>query len=456
MTRKTRRILFLVLFVLFFLIAPSVVLYSQGWRLDLETKRIVKIGGFYFKVLPTRATVYISGKEKAKTDFFFGSAFIGGLMPKEYEIEIKKEGYLAWKKLLKVEEEKTTSAKNVLLFPQEPHFEILAKEIQDFVFSQDQTKMILFSSKKPWELKLFDLKENLISHLIEEKNIKKGAELEKVLFSPEANKILIETAAKERINYSVLDLTKTPFDLASADFLNSETTKIVFNPKNPNKVFFLKRDNLLEGDLVDEKVSILLEEVVDFQIEKDSMYYLDQSGFVFKTDLTGQKKEKLNYTAFSRSQEKKCELFIALDFVFLKEDEGLFVLDDRERSFKKFFDGLKGLATSPDARKLAFFSDHEIWLLFLKKIEDQPQREKGEKLFLARFSEKIGQVFWYNSDYLIFNVNGQVKIAEIDNRDKIQIWDLKNIEGQNIFFNQKNKKLYFLQQNNLFASQQLP
>ena len=70
MTKRTRTILFSICAILFLLIAPSVVLYSQGYRIDFESKRIVQIGGFYFKVWPKNAQVLIDGKLEKKTDVF--------------------------------------------------------------------------------------------------------------------------------------------------------------------------------------------------------------------------------------------------------------------------------------------------------------------------------------------------------------------------------------------------
>ena len=80
-------------------------------------------------------------------------------------------------------------------------------------------------------------------------------------------------------------------------------------------------------------------------------------------------------------------------------------------------------------------------------------------MFLVRLSEKIGDVFWLNSDYLIFNSGNNLKIVEIDERDRIQTWDIApatNFGAEvEVYFNGSNKKLYILSERDLFVSEKL-
>ncbi len=170
MTKNTRTILFAVCVLLFLLAAPSVVLYSQGYRFDFNPpaggKRIVQTGTFYFKVLPRGADVYLDGKLKKKISVLTGSALIENLLPKTYKIEIKKptvhtqEGYHSWQKSLEVREKQVTEAKNIILFPKNPNFTIVSqnqKEINDIVSeftisatSSDKKKIVEFNNYEIW------------------------------------------------------------------------------------------------------------------------------------------------------------------------------------------------------------------------------------------------------------------------------------------------------------------
>jgi hypothetical protein len=284
MTKKTRLALFLISLFLFFLLGTISIVYSQGYRFDFQTKRIVQTGGIYLKVRPGPANVFIDGKLKGKTDFFFSTIFIKNLLPGKHKIRVEKENAFPWEKNLEVKEKEVTETKNIVLIPRD-------------------------------------------------------------------------------LNLNVLDLKEIPPGLINATTSESENSH--------------------------------------------HTYYLDDSGYLFKNG------EKL--------------------------------VDQTFKNFK----------ISPDAKKIALVNDYEIWLLFLDAPSPSPERSPKD-LFLTRFSKEIGEIFWYTPDYLILRVGSEIKITEIDNRDRLNIFDLANFGGEmKIFFDQTNKKLYILNQGNLFVSDSL-
>jgi len=157
MTKKTRTILFLSFLTLFLLLAPAIVLYSQGYRFDLENKKLSQTGGLFLKVLPKQAEVYLDDKLSKKTDFFFGSVLIENLLPQKYKIRVRKEGFYAWEKNLEIKEKQVAEAKNIILFPENPKFNVLFSEVEKFWFSPDQKKLVLLENDVQsglWALKL--------------------------------------------------------------------------------------------------------------------------------------------------------------------------------------------------------------------------------------------------------------------------------------------------------------
>ena len=155
MTQKTRTILFLICVFFFLLAAPSVVFHSQGYRFDWENKKITQTGAFYFKVSPRNADVYLNGKFQKRTSGITGSALIENLLPKKYEVEIKKEGYHTWQKNLEVKETQVIEAKNIILFPEKPNFTILndlIPEIEPSATSSDKKKVIELNDYEIWIL----------------------------------------------------------------------------------------------------------------------------------------------------------------------------------------------------------------------------------------------------------------------------------------------------------------
>ena len=153
MEKRTRTVLFIICVVIFSLAAPVVVFYSQGYRFDFETKKIVQTGAFYFKVSPRNAEVWLNNKLKTKTSIFTNSALIENLMPKTYGVEIKKQGYHTWQKNLEIREKQVTEAKNIVLIPEKPNFIIINQtipEIEASATSSDEKKLIEFNDYEIW------------------------------------------------------------------------------------------------------------------------------------------------------------------------------------------------------------------------------------------------------------------------------------------------------------------
>ena len=156
MTRRFRTILFLICAIMLLITAPSVILYSQGYRVDFAQKKIVQTGGLYFKIIPKSVEITVKpivrehfsyslmNKEvKKQTNFLFGATFIENLLPATYEIEITKQDYHPWKKSLKVEEKQVTENKNLVLIPRNPYYKFLDKNKENIWLSPDNKKIII-------------------------------------------------------------------------------------------------------------------------------------------------------------------------------------------------------------------------------------------------------------------------------------------------------------------------
>jgi len=431
MIKKTRTILFFICFCLFLLIAPSVILYSQGYRFDFEKKKTTQTGGLFLKAEPKQVEIYINNELAKKTDFFFGSALVENLLPKKYKIEVKKEGYLSWEKNLEIREKEVTEVKNIVLFLENLNFNILTPhqkngdgEVENFWFSPDEKKIILVEKEKTgWALKLYNLDKNVKSHLINEKDIyAKGAELINLEFSSDSKEIYLDIAMKEQEKHFALSLDKSPPQL-----MERKVTPIPdYNPTTlpPSAGPYIIASQKINNDF----------------------YYLDNFGYVFKNEM------KLNEEPFPVQSETEYSLEIFQNVVFLSEGKTLYLFSPDSKSFEKFFEGINDLKISPDNKKIVFFSNSEIWILFLK---DADIKKAGEKLFINRLSEKIDAVFWLNPDYLIFNSGDNLKIVEIDDRDRIQTWDIASFPNPEIYFNGSDRKLYILSEGNLYSSGEL-
>ncbi len=124
MTLRIRRLIFWGLVIIFLVITPLIIAYGLGYSFDWQKKTFIETGSFYFASSPTGGVIYINNKTGGKTN-----KYIKRLLPREYEIIIKKDGYQSWGKRLKIESGIVTEARNILLVPHDPKIEIVQKNI---------------------------------------------------------------------------------------------------------------------------------------------------------------------------------------------------------------------------------------------------------------------------------------------------------------------------------------
>jgi len=98
MTKKSRYILIIIGFAVFLISAPLIILYVRGVAYDFSKNSFIKTGILAVKTEPKNVNIFLDGKLKQKN-----SGNIRFLKPKEYQIELKKDGYFNWSKRLPIE-----------------------------------------------------------------------------------------------------------------------------------------------------------------------------------------------------------------------------------------------------------------------------------------------------------------------------------------------------------------
>jgi len=425
MDNNFRKILAWICIILFLILAPITILYSVGYRLDWNPLKITQTGGLFFQVLPNSAEIFLDSKFKKTTDFFFGSSLIDNLLPKKYSVSIRKDGYYSWEKQLEVKEKMVTAVENILLLPQNPDLTTISTDIESFWLSPDNKNLILkekpLADKGGWSLKLYNLSKKIKSHLIKESDIyAKGAELMGLEFSDNSKSVFLEIGIKEQAKKFALDLNQTP---------------------------------PIPKEVKDQPIPI--DNIITSQNFDGNIYYLDNLGYIFKTGTDFEQKTQITQKPFNVLPETDYELKKFKDLIFLKENRTLYLFNKESNSWEKFFEPIVDLKLSPDFKKLVYFSDYEIWTMFLENISEQPAKQIGDKILIMRLSEKIKSVNWLNSFYLVIATENKVKVSEIDERDKINTIDLIQLPNPIILFNEANKKLYILSNDALYQTREL-
>ena len=171
---------------------------------------------------------------------------------------------------------------------------------------------------------------------------------------------------------------------------------------------------------------------------------------MYSSSQDGKTTNKLSQIPLKVDIKNSYKLTIINQNVFLIENNNLLLFNQETKTFETFYGLVKDLKISPDGQKILYYNDNEIMYSYLNS-------KTPEKIFLNRFSEKIGDCFWLNDNYLIFDLAGKIVISEIDNRDSINTITLAQAisPSDKILFNQEDEKLYILTENNILVSEKL-
>lgn len=463
MTRRQRTILFLGVAILFLITTPGIILYSQGYRFDWTSKKLTKTGALYLRTIPQSATVTLDGKIAKRTNFLFGSVLIDNLIPKKYTVQITKAGYHPWEKTLEVKEAMVTEAKNVILFPLEPGFKPLFENVLAVWPAPNTQELLLHTTDEGiWKLLRLNSQNNADTVLVEQQN--PAQELHNIAWDQNSQKILLSVSSKEQIQNSIYLLSETercPKGICSLDFLGQGVEKIAFVPTQKEKIVVLKQIRnslvLFEADYMNKKIiSPLGTNVSTFGVRKNSVVWLEHTGaFWEKSLLPNTQAQLLSNNAMVVDQETPYEIFFLGENIFLRAGETLFQWKSDERIFEEIFSQTKEISPAPDNQKIAVTNNSEIWIYFTNEEFEQPMRMQGEKLFLTRFSKKPENLQWIGSHHILFSVGETIKIAEIDERDRINIIDIGQFPKPKLFWSEPRKTLYLQSENKLYVSEKL-
>ena len=114
MTQKKKRIYLIILFAVFLVSIPVIVMFSSGYRLNSKFK-LIKTGGIYLHINKSGADVKINGKALERTNLIEEDIFMQNLLPEVYYVEVEKSGYRPWRKNIEVREQKVEACYPLLI-----------------------------------------------------------------------------------------------------------------------------------------------------------------------------------------------------------------------------------------------------------------------------------------------------------------------------------------------------
>ncbi|HCP08760.1 MAG TPA: hypothetical protein DIT25_03120 [Candidatus Moranbacteria bacterium] len=460
MDKLKRTIFFWTLVALFIIVAPAIVLNATGYRFDFDRGVFVHSGTITLKANPDNFSVIIDGEMEspAKIDRMNSSYNLTGLIPRQYHISLSAPGFQKWEKSATIHSGLSTEFWNILLvrnnYEKTPY---RTGGAEKFFVSPKSSQIILTRTDTSGTgVQILNIKNKTI-----EKNfhfagwrLADDERRENIEWSPQEDRLSVPlqrsipvfTTSKLDKNASKVEMeteysyfiinpvSKESFNLN--EFLGKKEIKNVrWDPKDKNYLFFMHQDDLLRAHISNrEDIARIASDVSCFDISKSNVYWAQRPNeMVFKANLDGSSKTQITYDFPAEIAEPNERLIVYDDsrIAFLNTNKDLFIYNKGEAGsyFKKIASGGEGIQFSDDGKKLLFWTNNELSVYFLRKWTVQPERNEDDIQNITRYSEQLKNVQWHKDyEHVIFSVGPDIKIIELDARDRRITMDILKTE----------------------------
>ena len=442
MIHRLRPLLFWLFVGAFFVTATTVIFYTFGYRFNIGRGIFIYTGSISIKSNPGIVDITIDGEAipQAHLGILNNSIHIAGLAPGEHFLEVSAPGYRLWTKKAVVRSGLTTEFWNVLLvkenyaplsIPNTDHVIRLFRAPANKLFALVRKNGTVYSvdtldMNTGDETQVFSTSDAVITPDNDE-NIE---------WSPESHKLTIPvTQAGVRAYYVVDIATKNAQRLSELTQIKDPLHSPRWDPTTKNILFFLGGATLYSIDTESpESAPLRIKEGVQaYDLSSQNMYYLSsENGTVYETPLnaTESDPEQITLTPVNLDPLSSYALIVYDKdrLTILNRSTGslsVFNRNTKENPLVEFGTGVRGSQFSDDGKKLLFFTDNEISVYFLSDWEVQPIRLANTTMQIARFSSSLQSVQWTKDyEHVLFALNGNVKIVELDNRDRRNLTDV--------------------------------
>ncbi len=239
--------------------------------------------------------------------------------------------------------------------------------------------------------------------------------------------------------------------------LVEEARNIILFPKNisPEKV---ATTSLAIADFLrssEEKIKIaqaanIASSTAGWLFYQDNLFLINSTNYIFyRVDLGGYIRKQVSKEFLPQDNYR----IIARDdqFMVIGQNNDLYLLNRNSDIFEKIASQINDAIFSGDGKKIIYWNNNEIWILYLEDILIQPYKKAGDKELITRHSQKISQVIFYpNNEYLTYVIGDQIKIIELDGRDQRNVIEFINAKNPQIYFSYQDNYFYHLTEGQLF------
>jgi hypothetical protein len=414
------------------LVAGYVLLFSLGLKVDWQNRTIDQTSILSISTQPAGASIFLDGKDLDRKT----PATIRWILPGDYRLELKKDGYQKFSVEIKARPGLATEVKNTKLFLKKPKQKLVSAangvkmvENGSAGYLWDENEIVFFSLSPEKQRSIYSSKEKIDS----------------VVFNQETSRVIVnqELVVNLLSGKKVINLKNRFRDFKNFKFIDGEK----------NHLLAVKENSLFLINLREQKTKKLLnlKNIKSYQVT-DRIYYIDKqkSANLVEINIEGEKKDIAKKTTKLKTLDQEESVItpinqLSLDLV----DQEVFLVDSEDRYFLlnndnqqlgvgltsvSRIDGNKYLLTNR-VNEAVFLDldreEREVYLRSSNQIKKASYIFPGYLVYL-----KDGQVCVYQTEYETgWRVSGDLKVD--------QFW----IVGKNLLVLTKDQNLIELEIN---------
>lgn len=451
MIHRHRTVVFLLFVAAFFITAGSVLFYAYGYRFSIERGIFIYTGSLSLKTNIETVSVTVDNTliPEKRLGLLNNSIQIAGLNPGEHRVEVSAPGYRPWSKKIVIQSGLTTEFWNVFLT--EENYERAPIPATKEVIKMFPAPNGLFATVKQngsrYSVDILDIgaEENEEVFATTEAMFLPALETN-VEWSPESHKLIIPLTKDGQPLYAVTTLkTKASVMLNELAQMTEPLGAPRWDATAKDFLFFLRGSGLYRldtgtpNDIETSPAELVSEQVAAYDLSRSRLYYLSSAdGLVYETNGHGNPDtpEKVTTTPITIEAGSAYSLIVYDNtrLAIIEERTGTLMVFNKKAGasapLRTLGTGIKSLQYSDDGKKLLFYTDNEIAVYFNQEWEAQPARDRDSVIQVGRFSAPIRHVQWAEDyEHVLFSLGKNVKLIELDNRDRRNLSDLLTLEA---------------------------
>lgn len=460
---RNRSWIFLFFVLLFGATAPLVLFFAFGYRYSFERGIFIFSGSITVKTIPETVNIEVDGEPipKKRLGLLNNSIHITGLMPGEHTLHISAPGYLPWEKRLIIESGVSREFWNVILphtdypkdtfaatdtteraypHPSEANVFALIKHVEN------EISITLLNTQSRQAKQVFSLPNSTLD-IHQEENLEWS-------WFENGRFILVPITTQGTAQHFVIDTTTGTFFTLEEQTGLTNISLARWETQQSNQVIFLAGTTLYRLTTTPGSIpEPINDRTLTYTLSNGNLYLVTTDGMIWQEKSGRLIALNQGLTPPTNQSALLLNIYDSSHFALLEKDNNkrLFLFyprpDTGALTFKEGGSMIDGMQFSNDGKKLLFFSNNEIGVIFTHNWEVQPRRLAGDIVQVARFSEPIANVSWAeNYEHIVFSVGPTVKFIELDGRDQRFIGNLQNLPAPptQIISSFSENRLYFI------------